>query len=149
MQQDINWKKSVQQHSLFETECVSCSVVSDSLQPHGLWPTKFLRPWDHPGKNTGVNSHSLLRGIFPTLGLNLGLPHCRQILYCLNHLTFYIISSNFSDLFFLNWWTVWKNAHYIAFRYFRPGENELVNSDCTCLPRLLPVAFCLFNSVPF
>ena len=33
-----------------------------------------------PGKNTGVGCHSLLQGIFPTQGLNLGLLHCRQIL---------------------------------------------------------------------
>ena len=38
-----------------------------------------------PGKNTGVGSHSLLRGIFPTQGLNLGLPHHRQVLYHLSH----------------------------------------------------------------
>ena len=31
--------------------------------------------------NTGVGSHALLQGIFPTLGLNLRLLHCRQILY--------------------------------------------------------------------
>ena len=31
--------------------------------------------------NTGVGCHSLLQGIFPTQGSNLGLPHCRQILY--------------------------------------------------------------------
>ena len=36
-------------------------------------------PWDSPGKNTGVGTLSLLQGIFPTQGLNLGLPHCRQI----------------------------------------------------------------------
>ena len=40
---------------------------------------------DSPGQNTGVSSHSLLQGIFPTQGLNLGLLHCRQILYCLSH----------------------------------------------------------------
>ena len=33
------------------------------------------------GQNTGVGSHSLLQGIFPTQGLNPGFPHCRQILY--------------------------------------------------------------------
>ena len=33
-------------------------------------------------KNMGVGSHSLLQGISPTQGLNLGLPQCRQILYC-------------------------------------------------------------------
>ena len=37
------------------------------------------------GKNTGVGSHCLLQGIFPTPGLNPGLLHCRQILYCLSH----------------------------------------------------------------
>ena len=34
-----------------------------------------------PGPNTGVGSLSLLQGIFPTQGLNPGLPHCGQILY--------------------------------------------------------------------
>ena len=38
-----------------------------------------------PGKNTGVGSLSLLQGIFPTQGLNPGLPHCRWILYHLSH----------------------------------------------------------------
>ena len=37
---------------------------------------------DSPGKNTGVGCHGLLPGIFPTQGLNPGLPHCRLILYC-------------------------------------------------------------------
>ena len=54
----------------------SCSVVSDSLQPHA---------WNSPGQNAGVGSLSLLQGIFPTQGLNPGLPHCRRILYQLNH----------------------------------------------------------------
>ena len=30
-----------------------CSVMSDSLQPHGQWPNKLLCPWNSPGKNTG------------------------------------------------------------------------------------------------
>ena len=42
-------------------------------------------PWDFPGKNTGVGSHSCLKGIFPTKGSNRGLLHCKQILYCLSH----------------------------------------------------------------
>ena len=37
------------------------------------------------GKNTGVGCHSLLQGIFPTQGLNLGLLHCRWILHHLSH----------------------------------------------------------------
>ena len=55
----------------------SRSVVSDSLQPHGLYS-----PWYSP---TGVDSHSILRGIFLTQGLNPGFPHCRQILHQLSH----------------------------------------------------------------
>ena len=42
---------------------VSRSVVSDSLRPSGLQPTRFLRPWDFPGKSTGVGCHCLLRSI--------------------------------------------------------------------------------------
>ena len=41
--------------------------------------------WDSPGKNTGVCRHFLLQGIFPTQGLNLGVPHCKPILYHLSH----------------------------------------------------------------
>ena len=39
----------------------SHSVVSDSLRPRGLWPTRLLCPWDSPGKNTGVCYHFLLQ----------------------------------------------------------------------------------------
>ena len=56
-----------------------------TLPPHGLQPSRLLRPWDSPGKNTAVGSHSLLQGIFPTKGLILGLLHCRQFLYHLSH----------------------------------------------------------------
>ena len=58
----------------------NCSVVSDSLRPHGLYI-----PWNSPGQNTGVGSLSLLQGIVPTQGSNTGLPHCRRILYQLSH----------------------------------------------------------------
>ena len=63
----------------------SHSVVSDSLGPHGLQPTRFHCPQNSPGKNTGVESHTLLQEIFPTQGFNLSLLHCRQILYHLSH----------------------------------------------------------------
>ena len=61
------------------SESESCSVVSDSLRPRGLYS-----PWNSPGQNTGVGSCSLPRGIFPTQGSNPGLPHCRWILYQLS-----------------------------------------------------------------
>ena len=38
----------------------SHSVVSDPQRPHGLQPTRLLRPWEFPGKNTGVGCHRLL-----------------------------------------------------------------------------------------
>ena len=40
------------------------------LRSHGLKPTRFLCPWNSPGKNTGVGCHFLLQGIFQTQGLN-------------------------------------------------------------------------------
>ena len=51
-----------------ENESESCSVVSESLPPRGLYS-----PWNSPGQNTGVGSLSLFQGIFPTQGLNPGL----------------------------------------------------------------------------
>ena len=39
----------------------SRSVMSDSSWPHGLQPTRLFRPWDFPGKSTGVGCHCLLR----------------------------------------------------------------------------------------
>ena len=59
------------------------SVVSNSCYPvdRGAW-----QPTVHStGKNTGLGCHALLQGIFPTQGLNPGLPHCRWILYHLNY----------------------------------------------------------------
>ena len=53
---------------------IDCSLPGSSV--HG----------DSPGKKTGVGCHTLLQGVFPTQGLNPGLPHCRHILYHLSHL---------------------------------------------------------------
>ena len=62
----------------------SRSVVSDSATP---WTVAYQAPpsWDFPSKSAGVDCHFLLQGIFPTQESNAGLPHCRQILYCLSH----------------------------------------------------------------
>ena len=56
------------------------SVVSNSLQPPGLYS-----PWNSLRQNSGMDSLSLLQGIFPIQGSNQGLPHCRQTLYQLSH----------------------------------------------------------------
>ena len=46
---------------------------------------ELYSPWTSPGHNTGVDSLSLLRGIFSTQGSNPGLQHCRWILDQLSH----------------------------------------------------------------
>ena len=55
-----------------ETWKGSHSVVSDSSRPHGLQPTRLLRPWDFPGKSTGVGCNRFNMTI---LNLGLGLPY--------------------------------------------------------------------------
>ena len=82
LSQDSIWTWSLlpAQSPESESESESHSVVSNSLWPQGLY-----RPWNSPGQNTGVGSLSLLQGIFPTPGLNRGLPNCRWILNQLSH----------------------------------------------------------------
>ena len=76
----MDHKKEPKKHLFQAIESESHSVMSNSLRPHGLYS-----PWNFPGQNTGVDSLSLLQGIFPTQGSNPGVPHCRQILYQLSH----------------------------------------------------------------
>ena len=71
------WEDSIRKYCC----CWVTSVVSNSVQPYRLQATRLLCPWDSPGKRTGVGCHALLQGIFLTQGSNLGLLHCRQILY--------------------------------------------------------------------
>ena len=56
-----------------------------TLWSYGLQPARLLCPGDFPGKNSGMGCHFLLQRIFPTQGLNPGLPNCKQILYHLSH----------------------------------------------------------------
>ena len=64
---------------------LSNSVVSDSLQSHGLQPARLLCPCNFPGKNTGVGCHFLLKGIFLTQGLNPDLLHWQVNSLTLSH----------------------------------------------------------------
>ena len=75
-----NYSATGSQSGFMESESESRSVVSNSLQPHGLYSL-----WNSPGQNTRVGSLSLIQGIFPIQGSNPSLPHCRQILYQLSH----------------------------------------------------------------
>ena len=62
-----------------ESESESRSIISD------LWTRGLHSSWSSPGQNSRVCGFSLLQRIFPTQGLNWGLPYCRQILYQLSH----------------------------------------------------------------
>ena len=72
---------------LYEAQAgIKIEVSQSCLTPCNPWTsTRLLCPWNSPGKNTGVGCHFLLQGIFPTQGSNLGLVHCRQMLYHLSH----------------------------------------------------------------
>ena len=68
-------------HTVYlKLESESCSIMSNSLWPHGLYS-----PWNSPVQNTAAGSLSLLQGMLPTQGLNPGLPYCGQILHQLSH----------------------------------------------------------------
>ena len=64
---------------------LSHSFVSASLRPMDCNLPGSSVHGDYPDKNTGVDSLSLLQGIFPTQESNWGLLHCRQILYQLSY----------------------------------------------------------------
>ena len=97
----------------FESE--SHSVLSNPLWPHSLYS-----PWTFPGQNNGVGSLFLLQGIFPTQELNSGLPHCRKILYQLNHKgssrMLGWVACPFSSGF--SWSRNWTGVFCIAGRFF-------------------------------
>ena len=59
-----------------QSESESCSIVSDSLRPYGLYSS-----WNSSGQNTGVGSFSRLQEMLSTQGSNPGLPLYKRILY--------------------------------------------------------------------
>ena len=67
----------------------ACSIAQSCATLHNPMdcslPGSSSMGGDSPCKNTGVGCHALVQGIFPTQGLNPGIPHCRRILYCLSH----------------------------------------------------------------
>ena len=68
------------------TEEVKCEVRCKSLSQVWLFATPWtIQSMNFLGQNAGVDSRSLLQGIFPAQGSNADLPKCRWILYQLNH----------------------------------------------------------------
>ena len=80
----LNLQVCIRALMLKENACLvaqSCPTLCDPMDysPSGSSIHGILQA------NTGVGGHVLLQGVFLTQGWNLGLLHCRQILYCLNH----------------------------------------------------------------
>ena len=82
MTERLNWTDWEQGCAVLCLVSHSCPTLCD---PMDFSPPGFLVYGDSPGKNTGVDCHALLQGIFLTQGSNPGLLHCRWILYRLSH----------------------------------------------------------------
>ena len=65
--------------------CLVAQLCPTLCNPMNYRPPGSSVRGDSPGKNAGVGCLSLLQGVFPTQGLNPGLPHCWWILYLLSH----------------------------------------------------------------
>ena len=76
-----------------------CSVVSDSLWPHGLQPTRLLCPWDLPGNSTGVGCHCCLRKLF----------YCSLINYLYRQQTLNFNAPIFQVTMGKNWYFWWAS----------------------------------------
>ena len=81
--------------------------------PMDYSPARLLCPCNSLAKNTGMGNHSLLQRIFSTKRVNLGLLHCRQILY---HCTTWEAQQD------------WKGVLY----YELLPEKETINSNKYC-----------------
>ena len=114
--------------------------MSDSVRPHRRQPTRLLRPWDSPGKNTGVGCHFLLQCMkvksesevaqsCPTLGdpMDCSLPgfsvhgifQARRVLDA-----FYIHHIHNS-----NYLLKWKIIHFVLMVLFMLSVNNFISSQ--------------------
>ena len=149
-----------------------CAVCLVAQSRPTLWdPMDWSLPdssvhGNSPGKNSGVDCHALLQGIFPTQGWNPGLPHCRQIIYCLGHqespciwyiegkigtlkiLSVFLITS----CWFLKFLTfvifkLFKHAHFLfsSFYFLQILEDNLVPSPRWFLFMTFPCMFYNFR----
>ena len=79
-----DWSKLPQTYCVCFIVSVSCSIMFNSLWPHEACQVPL--PMELSRQEYLSGCHFLLQGIFPTQGLNLGLLHCRWILYHLSHI---------------------------------------------------------------
>ena len=67
------WRKEGRSGWSYSVKVLVAQSCPTLHNPMDCSPARLLCPWDFPGQNTGVGCHSLLQGIFPTQGWNLGL----------------------------------------------------------------------------
>ena len=80
----LSWQSFIRKTSLEVSESEVAQLCPTLCDPMDCSPRGSSICGIFPGKNTEVGCHALLQGIFPTQGWNLGLLHCRQILYYLS-----------------------------------------------------------------
>ena len=101
---------------------LSRSVVSDSLRPHGLQPTRPLCPWDSPGKSTGVGCHCLLR-----LSIRVIIYHSVYPMITITFPMLHFIVYRIPLIFFFLKWT----SYLIRF-FARSSEYYFVRVNSIC-----------------
>ena len=91
----LGWEDLLEKGIATHSSVLAWRIPWTDMLSHFSHVQLFATPWTvayhlpatmgFPGKNTGVSCYFLLQEIFPTQGLNLGLTHCRQMLYRLRH----------------------------------------------------------------
>ena len=101
----------------------SLSVMSNSSQPHGLQPTRLHRPWDFPGKSTGVGCHCLLRRLRLVVVNSLHVK---------SQIAFQILHSR--EIQLLSWFSESKcPSIHLSLKTEWESARERPNSDATWL----------------
>ena len=126
------WKASPPSFPLIM--CLVAQLCLTLCNPMDCSPPASSVHRDSQGKNTGVGCHALLWGSFPTQGLNPGLLHCRQILYCLSHQG--SLCQDFSLLLLFVWCLLWGQWLEIIDVFFSFSTNEERSSALSCVSDL-------------
>ena len=82
-------EEKTQPYLFYEISVRSCSITKSCVTLVTLWSLAHQCPWDSPGKNTGMDCHFFLQGVFLTQGTNLSLLHlltCQAYSLPLSHL---------------------------------------------------------------
>ena len=87
------------------------SVVSNSWRPHGLQPTRLLRPWGFPGKSARVGCHCLL-WYFYINGIKLYIMFYNLLFFSKTRGPLSLVSD--IGLHHFQWLHTWKNTHTIV-----------------------------------